>query len=252
MADVTLGRFPDGAEVGAYPVSNWPAHKRDHPSGEPLGTASATETADNGVTFTGLDDGQYWAAAEVADGEWRYIRFYAGQDDADPSRSVLRESLSQWVPIFRASTGITTAATSGNKYLVIPAQADSPSTAITGTPLRQLALINLDPADAPGGFKSRLRLRMAIGAGSTAPAVTYDAGLYTYGLSANTLTANTIVSGSAVSIANPASGGFATASGSGFDCPAAGLYLFAMTVSGTPAATASPQVSLWRQFVPSG
>lgn len=66
--------YPDGTEVKAYPVSNWPGHVL-FPSGAPKGDATDSQTVvDHSVTFSGLGDESYFAHAEVA-GTDRYVRF---------------------------------------------------------------------------------------------------------------------------------------------------------------------------------
>ena len=84
MPNITLSaaHFPDGTSVGAYPVSNWGGETK--PSGAPQGSATATVVASNGVAFTGLAAGAYWAVGQVA-GVYKYVRFVAGEDFAvDP------------------------------------------------------------------------------------------------------------------------------------------------------------------------
>ena len=77
MAQIVVSRadrFPVGTTVYAYPVSNWPHHKRP-PSGAPEGASAgnAVVAANGSVTITGLaDETNYYLYASVSS-EHRYV-----------------------------------------------------------------------------------------------------------------------------------------------------------------------------------
>jgi hypothetical protein len=94
MASFTLNLpgVADDTDVGAYPASNWPAHKAK--KGEPIGDAAETaQTSGGSVEFTDLDDGDYYAVAEVADGEYRYWSISPGQDQPGGQKGAFEAAL---------------------------------------------------------------------------------------------------------------------------------------------------------------
>lgn len=87
MAGFTLTAqqtFPNSTSVGAFPVSNWPAHvDPTQTEAAPIGSATNSQTMTSGtLTFTGLTAGVDYVAYAQVGGVHRYIRFTAGADTA--------------------------------------------------------------------------------------------------------------------------------------------------------------------------
>ncbi len=92
MASITLNNmpFPEGATVGVYDALGYPSF----PAGGPPGAIVTTDISSGGtVTFTGLLDKPYWAAAEVS-GTWRYVAFVVAEPEGSASvRGIVEEVL---------------------------------------------------------------------------------------------------------------------------------------------------------------
>lgn len=75
-----VDRFPQGATVGAYPVSNWPSGMVNT-AAAPLGSATNEQTMGaSSLTFTGLTAGAKYVAYASVGGDHRYVAFTAAED----------------------------------------------------------------------------------------------------------------------------------------------------------------------------
>lgn len=155
-----------------------------------------------------------------------------------------------WTPIFRSAGGISTAAAPATKYLLAEGSADIVTLAANVAGMRQSIMTYLDPALAPPGFTSKLRIRSLVKTGpSTIQTITLAVGLYPI-LAQATLEAGTVVAGSEATIANGAINAAHNVLGAEFTCPPAGIYVLAAVVSAAPTGNVNPEATIERRFVP--
>jgi hypothetical protein len=149
--------------------------------------------------------------------------------------------LGQWRTIDTQGSGI-----GGNETVGLKLISDSSSFVLpagTSLPNGHARFLMFDPADhAVSGLTTKLRIRAGIGVNNTAPGATFTIGLYPVtfaGADANLVpTLGTIVSGSGAALTTPAANAEVMAVSSEFDVPAAGLYMFAVDITGGTVAAA--------------
>ena len=276
MANFTLnlrGAFAEGATVGAYPASNWPAHVTS-PSGAPLGAATNTQTVSGqSVTFTGLTDGTRYYVAQN-DAATKYISISVGQDvsQSDPASQAelnAHEADTTSVHGITDTTDIPDAnlASPNNPAykMAIPwrmaLHADTQVAATYALPEgfyvsaasaatnSQMGVVYLDPADfAVTGLTTKYRLRATALVNTIAPAITFTFGLYPVtatagGADAGNATLGTVATGSTVAFASPGVQSLNQGNSGDFTAPAAGFYTLGYVSSRTITANSNVTVA---------
>lgn len=90
---ISSQRFPAGATVEAYLLSNWGTHQLP-PSGAPQGSAAASDTvgSDGTADFTGLTPETRYVAYANVDDEHRYVAFTSVEEVEVPAAELIGEA----------------------------------------------------------------------------------------------------------------------------------------------------------------
>lgn len=146
--------------------------------------------------------------------------------------------------LFASATLISTAAGSGTKYALIPAQTNASAVAVTAAAQAHAFVFGFVSTEhAIANLTTQLRIKARCSAGAVNPNVTVTVGLYPVTVSGGNYALGTVAGTTAAVVINTTNG-FATQNTADFTVVSDGDYCLGCVVSGTPAANTIVQARL--------